>query len=320
MHRHVRTVAARLAVPGAVAAALAIALAAVAAPPAALGQGGPDMVAVTTSNTMIRFSGANPSAVSAGMPITGLQSGESVVGIDVRPANGALYAVGSTGRMYTINMSTGGATQSGPTALSLTGTVYGVDFNPVPDRLRVVSDQEQNLRVNVETAETTVDGALAYAATDANAGANPNVVAAGYTNSMAGATATTLYVIDSNLDILATQNPPNDGVLNTVGPLGANASEIVGFDIAADGNRAFAAVTAQGATTSDLHSIDLTTGAATRVGTIGGGEAVRGLAYMPSTGAAPAVQPAPAAKPAAQPAQVAKPVGAPAPAPVQIPR
>ena len=266
----------------------------------------------TTDNTMIRFNGATPGTIAAGMAVTGLQSGESIVGIDVRPANGQLYAVGSTGRMYTINPATGAATQSGPSALSLTGTVFGVDFNPVPDRLRVVSDQEQNLRINVETAEATVDGALAYAGNDANAGANPNVVAAGYTNSMAGAQSTTLYVIDSNLDILATQAPPNEGVLNTVGPLGVNASEIVGFDIAADGNRAFAAVTPQGASASELHSIDLTSGRATRVGAIGGGQTVRGLAYMPGM-AAPAA-------PAAQPAPAPKPMGQPAPAPVQIPR
>lgn len=280
--------------------------------PAALGQGAPDMVAATTNNTLIRFNGSTPGTVASSTAITGLQSGESVVGIDVRPATGQLYAVGSTGRLYTINPSTGAASQSGPSALSLTGTIFGVDFNPVPDRLRIVSEQEQNLRVNVETAEATVDGTLAYADGDANAGTNPNVVAAGYTNSVAGAQTTTLYVIDSNLDTLATQNPPNEGVLNTVGQLGVNASEIVGFDIAADGNRAFAAVTPQGATASELHSIDLSSGRATRVGPIGGGQTVRGLAYMPM-GGQPAV-------PAAQPAPAPKPMGQPAAAPVQLPR
>jgi hypothetical protein len=56
-------------------------------------------------------------------------------------------------------------------------------------------------------------------------------VGSAYTNNFAGASVTTLYGIDSNLDILATQNPPNAGLLNTVGPLGFNASDLVGFDI-----------------------------------------------------------------------------------------
>jgi hypothetical protein len=82
----------------------------------------------------------------------------------------------------------------------------------VPDRIRVTSDLDQNLRLN--------PGNGALAATDGPAGlrrdrpecaANPNVVASAYTNSVAGATATTLYGIDTDLDILVIQNPPNTG-------------------------------------------------------------------------------------------------------------
>jgi hypothetical protein len=294
-------------------------LAAATLAPAAHGQGGPDMVALTTGNALVRFNGASPASAGAPVAITGLQAGESIVGIDARPANGRLYALGSTGRLYTLDPATGAATQSGAAALSLNGSVFGVDFNPVPDRLRIVSDADQNLRVNVETAEAVVDGTLAYAGTDANAGADPKVVAAGYTNSVAGAQSTTLYVIDADLDVLATQSPPNEGVLNTVGPLGVDASDLTAFDIAPDGNRAFAALTTAGGSTSDLYAIDLQTGAATRVGTIGGGQAIRGLAALGMGGGAGAgaAQPAPAAKPAATPAP---PMGQPAAAPVQVPR
>ncbi|MGQ0600060.1 MAG: DUF4394 domain-containing protein, partial [Anaerolineales bacterium] len=78
--------------------------------------------------------------------------------------------------------------------------------------------------------------------------------------------------------LLVTQNPPNDGTLNTVGALGVNASELAGFDIQARSGMAYAVLTAPSATVSRLYTINLATGAATLVGTIGGAEVVRGLA------------------------------------------
>lgn len=44
-----------------------------------------------------------------------------------------------------------------------------------------------------------------------------------------------LYVIDSSLDILAIQDPPNDGVLNTVGSLGVDTNNRTAFDITPSG-------------------------------------------------------------------------------------
>jgi hypothetical protein len=89
-------------------------------------------------------------------------------------------------------------------------------------------------------------------------------------------------VIDSGLDILARQDPPNDGVLNTIGKLGIDVSEVAGFDIAPDGNRGFAALRMASGTGSDLYSIDLTTGDATRVGPIGSGHGADGCAGRPA--------------------------------------
>ncbi len=133
---------------------------------------------------------------------------------------------------------------------------------------------------------TATDGTLAYASGDANSGANPNVVASGYTNSFAGAQATTLYNVYSNLDILVTQNPPNAGTLNTVGPLGVNTTDNVGFDISPLTGVAYASLTV-GATTQ-LFTINLASGAASPVGTIGnantlGTASVTGLAAFGTT-------------------------------------
>jgi hypothetical protein len=109
-------------------------------------------------------------------------------------------------------------------------------------------------------------------------------VGAAYTNNFAGATQTTLYVVDSNLDILTTQGSPNGspvspntGQLFTVGALGFNTSDLVGFDISGLSGTAYAAFTAPGGAASQLFTVNLTTGAATLIGTIGGGVPITSL-------------------------------------------
>ncbi len=235
--------------------------------------------ATTSTGSLLQFDSAAPGTIVANNILSGLQGGESLLGIDFRPANLLLYGIGSTGRAYTINTSNGQATQVGLAGLfSLSGMSFGVDFNPVPDRIRVVSDADQNLRLNPNDGSLTMaDGTLAFATGDVNQGQNPNVVGAGYTNSFAGSMTTTLYGIDSNLDILVIQNPPNNGTLNTVGGLGVNTTATVGFDIAFPGNAAFAAFQAPGGFSS-LYNVNLATGNSTLVGAIGQGQVITGLA------------------------------------------
>jgi Domain of unknown function (DUF4394)/Calx-beta domain len=255
---------------------------------------------VTFFNNLISFERANPEIIYSRVPLTGLQPAEQILGIDFRPANGLLYGLGSTSRLYTIDTATGAATQVGTGQFSplLSGTDFGFDFNPAVDRIRVVSNTDQNLRIHPDTgAVVAVDTPLAYAAGDANAAANPNVVGAAYTNNIAGGTPTTLYGIDFGTDTLVrvgsvggSPMSPNGGQLFTVGPLGFNTGSLTAFDIVANSDTALAAFHPQGitqASPSYLFTINLTTGVATEVvsssGTpfIGGftlNEAVRGMA------------------------------------------
>ena len=238
---------------------------------------------VTTANLLISFNSTAPGTVLSSVAITGLQGGETILGIDFRPVTRQLYGLGSTSRLYTINLATGAATVVGAQFTTLlTGTAFGFDFNPTVDRIRVTSDSNQNLRLNPNTGDVIIDTNLAYAAGDPNVGVDPNIVGSAYTNNFVGAIATTLYDIDSNLDILVTQNPPNNGTLNTVGPLGFNTSDLLGFDISRVSSTAFASLTAPAAATSGLFTINLTSGAATLVGTIGGGVTIRGIAVVPT--------------------------------------
>ncbi len=242
--------------------------------------------AVDSGNSLLTFDSATPGTIGSSVGISGLQAGESIRGIDFRPANLGLFALGSTSRLYSVNQTTGAASQVGVAgAFNLNGASFGFDFNPVPDRIRVTSDADQNLRLNPgDGTLTATDSALAYALGDPNAGANPNVVGSAYTNSFGpsprATPGTTLYGIDSALDILVTQNPPNAGTLNTVGALGFNTSDLVGFDIVSTGgvDLAFASLTTPGAASSGLYAINLSTGAATLVGGIGADSAIVALA------------------------------------------
>ena len=235
-----------------------------------------DIFAVTTGNTLLRFDSNSPGTVISSNPITGLQAGENILGIDFRPANGLLYGLGSTSRLYRINTVNGAATQVGAGQFStlLNGTDFGFDFNPTVDRIRVVSDSEQNLRLNPN------DGTLTAVDTPLNPPGN--VVAAAYTNNFAGATGTTLYDIDSNSDLLLIQNPPNTGTLSAVGPLNVNTTGLAGFDISRSG-MAFASLTLPAATTSNLYTINLSTGGATLIGGIGGSVTIRDIAVSDPT-------------------------------------
>ena len=253
------------------------------------------LLGLTSNNKLVRFDAANPGTILNTVTITGLQAGENIRGIDYRPFNGQLYGLGTSSRLYTIDPATGAAVLVGPGSFTpaLLGASFGLDFNPTVDRLRVVSDADQNLRLNPATgAVAGTDTNLAFAAGDPNQAANPNVVASAYTNNFNGAGITTLYGIDSNLDILIRQGgnggvpSPNGGALGTLAPLGFDVQEGVGFDIAAIGNQAFAAMTLVGESVTRLFSLVLPAAAvatpvATPIGAIGGPDSIIGLAVVP---------------------------------------
>ena len=243
--------------------------------------GGVTAYGIDTLNQLVRFNVAAPQTVTTISAVSGLQSGETILGIDFRPATGQLYGLGSTSRLYTINLTTAAAMQVGtaPFATALSGTEFAFDFNPTVDRIRVVSDTGQNLRLNPNTGGiAAVDGAINGVAGVVGA------TAAGYTfNDVDNATGTTLYVIDSVSDALYMQGgpnnmpSPNNGTLFMVGALGVDISERNGFDIVTSGatNTAYAAF--QVGSIGSLYTINLTNGAATPIGFLSGSP-LRGFA------------------------------------------
>ncbi len=249
------------------------------------------LYALTTGNNLISFDSNLPGSIRSIVAVTGITAGQALSGLDSRPATGELYAIGynnGTGeaRLYTINPATGAATAIGTAPVMLAAGMGKVsfDFNPTVDRIRVMGSNNSNYRMHPVTgAIAATDGSLAYAGP--NAGANPSIGAAAYTNSFNGAATTTLYDYDDTLNIFASQIPPNNGTLNTIGASGImvnlsdpSADLDIYYDLATGTNTAYFAANVGAATSDNLYTINLSTGAATLVGKIGNGIAVTDIA------------------------------------------
>lgn len=244
-----------------------------------------EIVAVSATHHLLRFNAGQPQRLRDRRPLTGLRAGETLLGIDYRVARGELYALGASGQLYRVDVAKAQATPVGAgVALPPGGAEWGFDFNPVVDRIRVVSGNGLNLRLHPDTgALVAVDGKLAYAD-----GRPAAIVAAGYTYNQTDDKLTTNYALDGAAGTLVHQGSkegvapavsPNTGQLTTVGSLGVGPFAHATFDISDVGNVAYAGLRAGNATR--WHRVDLATGQARFIGTVGGGEPLIGAAIEP---------------------------------------
>jgi hypothetical protein len=247
------------------------------------------VVGTTLQNFLITWDSANPAEIQTGVALQGLMANETIVGLDGRPANGAIYGIGSFGHLYQINTTTGISTAvgSGTFMPALNGSQFGVDWNPTNDMLRVVSNARQNLIVSpagVVTAQTNI----AAQASDEGATTSPNVVHLAYNNNTAGAPTTTLYGIDTGRDRLVTFPNPSNGQYSTVGALNFDATELGGFDISGASGTAFATFTNANQSRTTFGTVNLTSGNFTPIGEVGGGNILTSMTLIPGVVPAPA--------------------------------
>lgn len=245
-----------------------------------------ELYGVSAGGIFVRFDSATPATPEQLDLISGIGAGESIFGLDFRPADGRLYALTvddvAVGRLYRVERSTAAATflctlAADPSDLtnpftSLSGGPFEIDFNPQADRLRVVGAGGANFRVNPSTCLVTTDASL-------NPG-TPEVTGVGYTNPQAAATSTLLLDIDTSVDSLLQQNPPNNGTLVPIGSLGVAAVAPAPFDIGTSGV-GYAALTVGGV--ARIYSINIATGAATLTGNVAGNLPLTGLAVLSDT-------------------------------------
>lgn len=260
-------------------------------PPPSVSTG--NLLLLTDSGELASINTGQPGTLVSRQAISGLRSGDSLIGIDYRASDAKLYGVGHMGNVYTIDPATATATfkvalSADPTDTTspfsgITGDnkLMGLDFNPAADRLRVVGNDGQNLRINVDTGATFTDGSIN--------GADATVTSVAYTNSFAGAASTRMFDIDVKQDRLYLQTPPNDGVLASSAALGVNATGSSGFDINGLNNKGIAVLTVGGI--QQLYDINLSSigsevNAATVLGNLPVIGSIRGIALKPAANAA----------------------------------
>lgn len=228
------------------------------------------VVGLTDDGHLVCFNEHSPKRMREIGYVSGLSAPDSaLIGIDFRVQDGQLYGVGNGGGVYRLDTTNAFATPVNMLTVALEGTSFGVDFNPAADRLRIVSDTGQNLRHNVNAGGTTLlDATLNYTLGTPALG----IGGAAYTNNdLVAMTATTLFDLDTSLDQIAIQAPPNNGSLSATGQLTRDAAAMAGFDIytrlrdgGAVSNRGFAVI--NGPDGSAFYRVSLLTGKATHVG------------------------------------------------------
>ncbi|WP_110975368.1 DUF4394 domain-containing protein [Acinetobacter sp. WCHAc060042] len=214
-----------------------------------------DTIILTNNGLITSINRELPNSIISSVKISMLEAGDQLVGIDYRPKDEKLYAIGVLGNIYTLNPNTGVATflrklfadptdtNDGNTPfLKILGdaNLISVNFNPVADRLRVITNTGQNLRINVDTGATITDGQIS------STSISPVVMAAAYTNAFAGTATTKLYSIDQVSGRVYLQNA-NAGTLGVSAPLGDSLDKAGGgFDIDPVNNVGYAALKVSG--------------------------------------------------------------------------
>lgn len=235
------------------------------------------VVGLAGDKTLVMFDTEKP-AVSKTLEVTGV---DKLVGIDFRPGTKTVMGVTPDSSIVQIDLETGAAKQIAKMdkPLAMTEAPVIVAFNPMADRLRLMTGTT-NHRVHPDTGAVTVDGVLAYEDGDMHKGETPDIVAAAYTNSYGKPEKTAMYNIDATIGALIQQTKPNDGTLKAVGKLGIDGKPAdYAFDIQTtpDG-----ANTAWLAADKTLYTVNLETGAATKVGDISGVEKeLRDITVLP---------------------------------------
>ncbi|MCW1913336.1 DUF4394 domain-containing protein [Luteolibacter sp. GHJ8] len=264
-----------------------------------IGKPGIGFYVLTDDNRLVSFCDTAVASASPPMAITGLQSGDSLVAIDVRPLNQQLYGLARNTTsgglaLYHLSPETGTANLVGPaqplvdasgTPVATAANRFDIDFNPAVDRLRIVSTSGLNVRMNpntgdyLDSSETTAgmnpDGPIN--------GATTGVDGTAYTNNDPVTGITTQYTFDSSTDSIYIQNAPNSGT-QTEGKT-VTISQIVGitavrgFDIApgvnAPSSNAAApgsayAILSTGLGFTNLYRINLANGSPTFLGALSG--------------------------------------------------
>ena len=173
------------------------------------------VLAVTDAPTLLVLDRSALDAPGAAQPVDA--GGDTLLALARRPSDGALLAIGDTGRVFRLEAATGAATPVAEVALDDPGV--GLDV-AADGTLEIVV--ATGTRVAVDLAGGTVIDLPALTGDEAP----PRIVAIAHD-------ATRRYGIDAATDELV--SIADDGTIDTIGPLGLDATDGASLDIGPDG-------------------------------------------------------------------------------------
>jgi Domain of unknown function (DUF4394) len=239
----------------------------------------PTLYAILNGN-IVSFKPETPGTLLTNLADAGTSDGARAIEID--PTNGQLYAMYQTSatsyQLRRINLSTGYVSDLSlfgtfTTTAAAAGIGVGMAYDPLQNALRVITAAGDNLLISLTTARpTTYYSPPAYVTGDAGFGITPYIEHIAYTNAIPSASATTLYGIDTERNVLVRIGTPGSPystqtyTISTIA-LGINPTDYGGFVIDPATNTAYAAMTVGGA--PRLYEINLVTGVAISLGQIG---------------------------------------------------
>ena len=164
--------------------------------------------------SFVHFNTATP-GFRTSVAVGGLTPGETLVGIDFRPVNGQLFALGvnaaaDTATLYRVDPANGALTAIGAPGGIVVGDLpdggYGMDFSPTADRIRsrpTPGSTSGSIRAPARSPGRRAD--------QWPAGGINRCLGGRLHQQHIGATVTTLYTLDSVSNSLFIQNPANGG-------------------------------------------------------------------------------------------------------------
>lgn len=244
---------------------------------------------------LVKFDVASPGTVTVvgsllaeGVPI-------ELDALDFNLRDGELYGYSyQYDEIFRVNPANGVLTSVRSSNLFTHSRGLGFEFNPVNGGFRLLTDYGDNFTYSTAWAGTA-QTRLAYATGDPRFGTTPLISDGAFANNVQGASTTTFYGIDYGTNSLVriggnplmtdgSANDPAAGRVFTVGALGLDTNDFVGFDIDSRNgtDTGYAILTAIATPTQPkLFRINLTTGAGVQIGNIGGGVPLFSLAIQP---------------------------------------
>jgi hypothetical protein len=225
------------------------------------------LVGLTADNQLLLFRSDSPSNLQGSVTVTGLATGETLLGIGYQESFGRIYAMGSTNRLYVVNPITGAAlpVSTLPFSPPLNGDAFAFAVDNSTNLARSYSSSGQNLSVSVLTGQAAAVGtAYSYDPSDPGTGTTPTLSALAYSVPPTGSQgAAGLYAIDASRSAFVTA-PTQQALIRTVGELGVQVSGPAGLVLTKAGT-GLAALRTSATGNPQLYNLDISTGKATPI-------------------------------------------------------